>query len=101
MFCRRLLLSGAPWVAGTFLILSSSRTNGTSIITQDLPAIAQKADIIADVTVVKSTPYWFAPAGSRVIHTRVIFQVNRAIKGASPSTLTLSFLGGEINGVGL
>jgi len=101
MFCRRLLLSGAPWVAGTFFILSSSRTNGTSIITQDLPAIAQKADIIADVTVVKSTPYWLAPAGSRVIHTRVIFQVNRAIKGTSPSTLTLSFLGGEINGVGL
>jgi hypothetical protein len=57
MFYRRLLLSGAPWVAGAFFILSSPLTKGTSVITEDLPAIAQKADIIADVTVVKSTPY--------------------------------------------
>jgi hypothetical protein len=90
-----------PWLAMMLLVMTSPLAKGTSVLTQDLPAITQQADIIADVTVTSSAPYWVSPAGNRAIHTRVTFQVNRAIKGASSSTLVLSFPGGELNGVGL
>jgi hypothetical protein len=90
-----------PWLAMMLLVIASPLINGTSVLTQDLPAITRQSDIIADVTVTSSAPYWVSPAGRSAIHTRVTFQVNRAIKGASSSTLVLSFPGGELNGVGL
>jgi len=101
MFYRQFGLSPITWVAGIVAILSCSSANGTTVITQDLKAIVQQADIIADVTVTNSNPYWVSPGGPRAIHTRVTFQVNRTIKGPASSTLVLSFLGGEVNGVGL
>lgn len=101
MFYRQLGLSPITWVAGILAIFLCSSANGTTIVAQDLKAIVRQADIIADVTVTNIAPYWVSPGGSRAIHTRATFQVNRAIKGAASSTLVLSFLGGELNGVGL
>ncbi len=66
-----------PSLAIVLLVMASPLTKGTSVLTQDLPSIARQAHIIADVTVTSSAPYWVSPAGSRAIHTRVTFQVNR------------------------
>jgi hypothetical protein len=73
----------------------------SSARTLDLPEIAHQAEVIADVTVQKLTSYWSTPGGVRSIHTRVDFSVNRVIKGSVASTISLEFLGGEVQNRGL
>jgi hypothetical protein len=61
-----------------------------------LHEISRAAEVIADVTVQAVTPYWATPSGAEAFRTKVIFKVNRAVKGNPGPTLTLVFLGGEV-----
>ncbi|MBV9999031.1 MAG: hypothetical protein JO015_07950 [Verrucomicrobia bacterium] len=69
--------------------------------TMSLEQICKSAEIIADVTVQNVQSYWATPAGTKAIRTRVSFLVLKSIKGNPGGSLTLDFLGGEIDGRGL
>jgi hypothetical protein len=82
---------------GMVLLPLVGSVQGTVVKRLDLPDLVQQAEIIADVTVTNVQPYWASPAGAKVIHTRVVFQLNRAaLKGQVSSPFYLDFLGGTV-----
>ncbi len=83
------------------ILLASSSAFGSTALTLDLPELAQRAEIIADVTAQSLSSYWVSPAGAKSIRTRVNFTVNRMIKGTPAPTLSLEFLGGAVGNRGL
>jgi hypothetical protein len=83
------------------VLIATHSSRAATVRTLDLPEMAQKAEVIADVTVQNTTSYWVAPAGTKAIRTRVNFVVNDMVKGPVQKTLSLEFLGGEAGGRGL
>ncbi len=95
-------LAGSLASAGllsTLLVLSMGFAQATTVNSLDLPDLAQKADVIADVTVTNAQSYIAYSAEGRSIHTRVTLTLNGlAIKGNVSSPFTLDFLGGTVGG---
>jgi hypothetical protein len=77
--------------------LSTISVRATTVNALDLPDLANKADVIADVTVTNTEPYLYYSQDGRTVHTRVTFKVNgQPIKGNVSSPLVLDFLGGSV-----
>ncbi len=69
----------------------------TTVVPPDFPGLVAKADAIyrGRVTAVESR-HVDRPDGSRVIKTFVTIAIDRVLKGAAQSEITLEFLGGRV-----
>lgn len=81
----------------TLPILIAGPLRATTVNPLDLPALVEKAEVIADVTVTKTEPYVYYAQDGRSVHTRVTFRINgQPIKGNVSSPFVLDFVGGSV-----
>lgn len=79
------------------LLLCAALARATSVIPPSFPELVQEADSIhrgrvVDIQAVRAT----APDGTPIIKTHVTLALERTLKGAERTTITLEFLGGTI-----
>jgi hypothetical protein len=80
------------------LAFSSSPAGATTVVAPDFSALVAEARLIARVQVRAVRAIWAETPDGRVIKTLVTFAVQRPLKGAPAGELTLTFLGGELDG---
>jgi hypothetical protein len=90
-------IEASAFLIFAFALISSVRSEATTVKSLDLSELAQQAELIADVTVKHIDSFWSSPGGRNAIHTRVTFQLNRPpLKGQISSPFYLDFLGGVV-----
>ena len=73
----------------------------TSVVAPTFPELVAEAQVIARVEVTEIRPAWVESTQGRVIKTFVTFAVLKSLKGNPGATITVPFLGGELDGQGL
>jgi hypothetical protein len=70
-----------------------------SVIAPTFSELVAKAETVARVEVVSQSSQWdTSVSGQKVIHTYVQCRVIKQLKGAEQTTLSLRFLGGQVDG---
>lgn len=90
--------------AAAALLLAVSITvplRATTVAPPSFEHLVAKAELIVRGRVLEVHAAWADSPQGRVIKTYVTFAVQRALKGAAGAQLTLSFLGGELDGQGM
>lgn len=75
--------------------------HATSVVAPTFPELVAESQLIARVEVTAIQPAWVETSQGRKIKTFVTFTVLRSLKGQPPATITVPFLGGELDGQGL
>ena len=83
------------------LCLLAPVLRATSVVAPSFPELVAEARVIARVKVAVIRAVWVETPDGRTIKTLVTFNVEKILKGAPAPELTLSFLGGELEGQSL
>lgn len=84
------------------VLLTAEAARATTVVPPSFPELVAEAQVIARAKVTAVEPRWATTAeGRRVIKTHVTFAVMKTLKGAPQDSLTLEFLGGELDGQGM
>lgn len=80
--------------------LMAAQAWALTVIPPSFQTLVSSADQIVRVEVTGSHTQWDAtPSGQRVIHTYLDCKVSQVLKGEAAATLSLRFLGGQVDGV--
>lgn len=91
-----------PWRAITLcVVLSLAPLHATTVEPPAFPELVAESEVVARAQVKEIQARWVDSSQGRVIRTFVTFVVEKALKGTCASELTLSFLGGELDGQGM
>lgn len=86
-------------VLTSFAALLSPALRATSVVAPTFPELVAESQVIARVEITAIKPAWVETSQGRVIKTLVTVRVLRTLKGPAAATeLTLTFLGGELEG---
>lgn len=85
-----LLVSGLVWVA------ASTPSMATTMRRMDLPEVVNRADRVVHAVVIEERVYW--DKSYRKIYTDTTFEVLEDIKGQGSPRVTVTMLGGTLNG---
>jgi hypothetical protein len=80
------------------LFAGAAPSFATSVKPPSFPELVAEADAIARATVTDITARWVDSPNGRVIKTFVTVSVEKRLKGTTPDTVTLEFLGGTVGG---
>lgn len=87
--------------AGLALVAFAPALRATSVVAPTFPELVAESSVIARVEVTAIRTAWVETAQNRVIKTWVTFTVLKSLKGQPGATLTVPFLGGELDGQGM
>jgi hypothetical protein len=89
-------------IAACWLLISPApRAHATSVIAPSFDELVNEAQTIVRARVLEVHCAWVESPQGRVIKTYVTLAVEKRLKGAPGAQLTLSFLGGELDGQGM
>lgn len=83
------------------LALLAPAVQATSVVAPSFSELVAEAQVIARVEVTAIRAAWVENGQSRVIKTFVTFAVLKSLKGNPGATITVPFLGGELDGQGM
>jgi hypothetical protein len=85
--------------AASVLLFAPCR--GTTVVAPTFAELVDEAQTIVRARVIELHSAWADSPQGRVIKTHVTFRIEKQLKGGATPELTLSFLGGELDGQGM
>ena len=87
-------------VAALVALSVSSLAHATTVIAPSFEELVAQADVVFETEVFDTRARFDSDRDGSAIVTDVYFHVDKLLKGNSPSTVVLAFLGGEVGDVG-